>query len=412
MYMKENVQKVFTKEDVDKFIEELNSSVGSKEKVSKLLSIKNLPVLLEYLRRIGVNPELLEYAAIVEFARYRIIRELSYVKTSEECKVTDKGMEYKDWNLTEKMGVDEDGVFHLSSDEYFSMPDENGEVYLMETRKGESKVKRKINKYGIADLEYNVYGGDGWYTEERKKEGEIPYIIIDETDGATYGYTKKVVDFGRPVYINGLKSNFEENYYTYTSLFPRTKVWYDSYYWLADKDISEFSRKLDETDILLEIEREEKSIEEFEGYCSKIEKRILDTKTRLGKIIAFLKTVKQKSPIGNEVASKILEAAKLVKKLEDDTVGEEENKREEVKDSKVNDKKEDLEEKLERLREKSKELKVKLKKLENDERYYNGVIRVVEREITNIPLIGRRILSVASKYKVENDKQNEILFND
>ena len=267
MYMKENVQKVFTKEDVDKFIEELNSSVGSKEKVSKLLSIKNLPVLLEYLRRIGVNPELLEYAAIVEFARYRIIRELSYVKTSEECKVTDKGMEYKDWNLTEKMGVDEDGVFHLSSDEYFSMPDENGEVYLMETRKGESKVKRKINKYGIADLEYNVYGGDGWYTEERKKEGEIPYIIIDETDGATYGYTKKVVDFGRPVYINGLKSNFEENYYTYTSLFPRTKVWYDSYYWLADKDISEFSRKLDETDILLEIEREEKSIEEFEGYC-------------------------------------------------------------------------------------------------------------------------------------------------
>lgn len=412
MYMKENVQKDFTNEEIDKFIEDLNNAVGSKEKVNELLGIKNLPIFIAYLRRIGVKTELLEYAAVVDLTRLKVMREFVHAKSPDDCKVTDKGIEYKGWNVTEKIEVDENGVFRLSDSEYFTMPNEKGEVYLNEDRKEETKVKRKINKYGIADLEYYVYGSDGWYTEERKMDGEIPYILIDETDGATYGYTKKVVDFGQPVFVNGVKSNFEENYYTYTSLFPRSKVWYDSYYWLADKDISEFSKRLDDMDILYEIEREESNISEYERYCTKRESRITERKIKLGKLIAFLKTIKAKSPVGNEVATKILDSAKTVKRSECDKVSGGEDKKEEGKKINQKDREETLQEKLERLRKKSEELRMRLKKLDADEEYYNKVIGIIEKEITDIPLIGRRILSVANKYKVNCDQTDEISFDD
>ena len=406
--MKAEVRKEFTEEEIKGFMNDLAKATGSYEKIKKVLSDENLPLLLSYLRKIGVNSTLLEYAGVVELTRKNMIRVLSNASTNG-LSITEDGIRcIASGDQETSLYVTEGGRLNIFYGRYFTMPDENGNVNLMEKRKNKDVSERKINKYGIVDLQNEWYSGDGWYIEERKFNGDIPVISVDADDGSSYGYRKEYVDFGEVLFDSATDSpSFEENYNRYTSLFPRTKVWYDSYYWLDDKDISEFSKTLDDENLKKEIEDTERVIYYLNKSIRIKKESIGEYKTKIEQFVAYLNNIKRKTPIGKDVIDEILNSAREVEKTESLNIEDEEQK-EEIKQ----DEKSDLQEMLRARKEEVKRLSKKLDVLTENNRYYRNVVSVLEKGIREIPLIGKRLTERAKRYDTKNVKKEDKTLED
>ena len=82
--MENKIKTTFTNEEINEYIAELNNAIGNKRKINKLLDLSHLPILVAYLRKIGVNEKLLSLAAVVEFTR-REMKEILSDKTLIQC---------------------------------------------------------------------------------------------------------------------------------------------------------------------------------------------------------------------------------------------------------------------------------------------------------------------------------------
>ena len=85
--MDEEIKLAFTEEEVDEYINDLQNAVGNKEKVDELLNLEHLPILVAYLRRIGMPEEYLEYAGVVDLTRFKM-RDVLSCKSFKFCTVS------------------------------------------------------------------------------------------------------------------------------------------------------------------------------------------------------------------------------------------------------------------------------------------------------------------------------------
>ena len=94
--MEETIKVQFTKEEIDEFINNLQSSIGDAKKVKELLHVKSLPILIAYLEEIRTPEDILDKAGAVEAIRIRMIEILTDARY-KNCVVSDTGIEY-DYN--------------------------------------------------------------------------------------------------------------------------------------------------------------------------------------------------------------------------------------------------------------------------------------------------------------------------
>ena len=274
--MEETIKVQFTKEEIDEFINNLQSSIGDVKKVKELLHVKSLPILIAYLEEIGTPENVLDKAGAVEAIRIRMIEILTDARY-KNCVVSDTGIEY-DYNYNkgfyrrEKLGLDENNVFRLSKDKYFKNSEEyESIIYLMNDMEnafnprieiGEANCGRSIGHYmGVLGVKH-----------ERKMINGIPYVEIKEQlmDGSIE--YRKVVDVGLPFFSDNHDSTFEENYKMYTLLFPNIKDWYDKYFiWdYRHNDNRTVKEKSDDIDRVVTLEKLYKIDLEIFGLQSNI----------------------------------------------------------------------------------------------------------------------------------------------
>ena len=232
------------------YIKILKNAIGNESKITEVLSISKTSDLQQYLISLGLNPELTELAAVVEITRDALSNILKY----SDCQITDTGITYNKGN---SLRIEKDGRFYLSDTSYFTKTKDTDEVifYQQGSIVHETHI---INIYGA--VVYHETAGvspfAGEYSDaERTLLDVFPMIIAESTDGASYGFSDRSIDFGHPVYLTSKKSEFQENYYTFGSRYPKLKEWYDSYFPMRGKDEFECTSILNEKQHQLDIER-------------------------------------------------------------------------------------------------------------------------------------------------------------
>lgn len=389
--MERKEKRIYTEDEVKRYVELLQDAKNDPKKIEEVLSFENTGLFQVYLMRIGVNPELTEYAAVVERARRKVKKILEH---SKECSVTENGITYH--NYADKRFYAEDGKLYLEEGTFVTLPDENGKVKIVSPSNISSYVAI-INRFGVLEGEY-THGGPGFsgeYTEfERKIDGFVPIAHYEDTDGASYGISKNVADYGNPADCMDQSRTLKENYELYTRLYPRLGQWYEFYF-------SRYNMNLDEVSDFLVGKQEElecKQIEyEINRYLNEVCKNNHDTiklKDRLRRMIGFIKSVREKSPVGKKVADKIL--AKVNEELGKDREDEEVKEGDTTEQEKTLTKKEATEKRLEKAKAQALNSHKKLKR-------YRRAVCAIEVELERIPLIGRSISKAAKRYEPTED---------
>lgn len=384
-------KRVYTDDEIKRYIELLQDAKKDSQKIEEVLSFENTGLFQAYLIKIGVSPELTEYAAVVERARRKVKKIL---ENSKECDVTENGITYKD--LTERRFYAEDGKLYFEEGTFVTLPDENGKLKIVSPSNILSYVA-VINRFGVLEGEY-TRGGPGFsgeYSEfERKLDSSIPIAHYEETDGASYGISKDVVDYGNPADCMDQSRTLKDNYELYTRLYPRLGQWYEYYF-------SRYKMNLDEVSDFLIGKQEElecKPIEyEINKYLNQVCKDNHDTvelKCKLRRMVGFIKSVREKSLVGKKVADRIL--AKVSEELKKERE-DEESKEDDITDQeKTLTKKEAAEKRLEKAKKRALNSHKKLKR-------YRRAVSAIEIELERIPLIGRSINRAAKRYEPKED---------
>lgn len=232
-----------TKEEIESYIEELQSSVGDANKVEKAL--ENQKMLIAYLTQIGVKPSWLERAAVVEITKQKmkdILLKGKYVKVSE------KGIEYG----KSEMAVT-DGVFRIydadSSEEYikfeeaelsenpnkdgeerFEKAAQNDEFIMFSESNSSGKLEKVIDRNGVVQLEKS-YVRDIWgllpketYVRE-KASRKIRVTEISEIEGEAIVNHSKGEDFGNAITAKPI-ANIDA--VEMLAKYPNYRTWFES----------------------------------------------------------------------------------------------------------------------------------------------------------------------------------------
>lgn len=383
--MKKGSIRNHTKEEVQEYVKLLREAFKDKSKVNEALSYENTSLLQSYLFNMGVNPELLEYAAVVEYVREDLRKVLT---EAEKCNITEKGIDSIFYSYSKEgsqIKAEVNGGILSSRNARVNNPKENGEVVITELI---SNIV--INKFGA--VEYNGYVGmfAGEYSERsRKQEHGKPIAVVEASDGATYGYERKLEDFGNPLDPSNQERDFKENYELFGGLYPRLQKWYEYYFPIYNKSIEEYSDMLKDNMLDIEIKELEAEIKFYQkGYLENVA-QITKKSFKVGKMVGFVKSVKDKSPIGKKVAEKVLDKVRKIEKPQKDKEAAEEAIPEcETKEQK----KARLQRKLERLKE-------KCNYSSRQKSYLNRVIQTIEQELDKIPLIGGAVNKAAENYR-------------
>lgn len=253
--MENNIKITFTNEEVDEYINELNAAKGNERKINKLLDLKHLPILVAYLRRIGVDEELLSLAAVVEFTRMKMRNVLTSPGT-KEWNVTDTGVDfiqYGKYPHPEIIGVDE-GTFWLGNEKLFGRKYREvfGELwpvdaymYLKRKMYDSKDPDRAISKHGFAFLRFKYVGDFCVRDQIFEDENGVKYFSTTRSDTGMSPFTVKRVYAGEPIEMQETENTLKDNYEIYTALFPKYKKWLDKRYLGGKNDLDEKVRIID-----------------------------------------------------------------------------------------------------------------------------------------------------------------------
>lgn len=372
------------------YIELLKSAIGDESKISEVLSISNTSELQQYLISLGLDPKLTELAAVVEITR----DSLSNILKNPDCEITDTGITYNKGN---SLRIEKDGKFYLSDTSYFAKSKDADEVifYQQGSIVHETHI---INRYGA--VVYHETAGvspfAGEYSDaERTISDGFPMIVTESTDGATYGFSDKSIDFGHPIYPNSKKSEFQENYYTFGSRYPKLKEWYDSYFPMHGKDEFECTAILNEKQHQLDIEKLNLEISDHHRFLRDVNLSNAEKQEKLDKLLEYIKKLGKRTPIGKSVADKILGN---LSKIEPPAKTRPEDQAPAINDSNMVDgRKETTLEKKQRLENNLARLKQEFSEAKGQSYYLKKQIETIQQELSKIPLIGGTLSRKASK---------------
>ena len=291
--MVKQIKTKFTKEEIDEFIDSLQNSIGDEKKVKELLHVRSLPIIIAYLKEIGLPEDILSRPSAVEASRIRMIEIFTSPK-NKNCVVSDTGIEYdcdynKGYYRKEKFGLDENNYFRLSKDKYFKFKGSRWKkLYIMNDMETAYDPKIEIRDWDSGrNIDYNM-GVLGVKTKSKVIEG-IPYVEIQSylLDGSVE--YKKVVDTGLPFFSGNQDSTFEENYEIYTALFPNLKMWYDKCFFkdYRNEDKRTIKEKSDDIDRVITLERLYKINLDIFGLQSDIMSGISNYKNNREKVLGI-----------------------------------------------------------------------------------------------------------------------------
>lgn len=327
--MAERIETNFTKEDVNEYVKKLQAAIGNKDKVFELLNLEHLPIFVAYLKSIGVSNELLEFAGVVEFTRFKMRDVLS----NKKCTISDRGVEFEgEWNsITGKkekslIGIDDKGVFRLDNNSYFEFVKWRNNVFIRNDSSSRPNCYEGINAYGAAYLRcYDT----GYYSvfEERTNIDGIPYYRRVSSDGIGFEDERKTIDIGQPVYNGEFENTFAENYRMYVTLFPRLKEWYEIQYGVNKNNVDEYSKNIEVAQVRDKINGLDLEFNTIKNllYRNKLVYTTLTSK--IDSLINCLKGINPEHEDGKRFVSEILSYAEKVREdnKESSLEGKEEN---------------------------------------------------------------------------------------
>lgn len=385
------------------YMELLKSAIGNESKITEVLSISKTSELQQYLISLGLNPELTELAAVVEITRDG----LSNILRNPDCEITDTGITY---NKENSLRVEKNGRFYLSDTSYFAKSKDTDEVifYQYGSIVHETHI---INNYG-AVIYHETAGVSpfaGEYSDaERTISDGFPMVITESTDGASYGFSDRSVDFGHPIYPTSKKSEFQENYYTFGSRYPKLKEWYDSYFPMRGKDEFECTSVLNEKQHQLDIEKLNLEISDHHRFLRDVNLSNTENQKKLDKLLEYIKKLGKRTPIGKSVADKILRS---LSKIESPAKTRPEDRAPAINDSTMVDgRKETTLEKKQRLENNLARLKQEYSEAKGQSYYLKKQIDTIQQELSQIPLIGGSLSRKASK--ISKTKSSKSTYED
>lgn len=309
----------FTEDEINEFIAELNSSIGNKRKVDKLLDLNHLPILVAYLRKIGMDEKLLSLAAVVEFTRYKM-REVLSDKTLKQCKVTDTGVVFeknKENSKVEKIGVDKLNLFCLGEHEFFGKQDmsENTERYPIWPKEQYVYLQRRIYDYQNPD---RAISNSGWAFGRRNNFGSL-YLIDEinrENDGLIYYTTAEIgtdnelitrsrIYAGEAIDVKENENTFRENYEMYCTLFPKYRGWLNNWCLRGVENLDEVVRITDTAIYKERIEKLTNSNLMLQGKVNRELETYKMNKQNLDELMKCLKGYDFKTSEGKRVLDEI-----------------------------------------------------------------------------------------------------------
>lgn len=239
--MAKDIKVNFTEEEIVEYINELNGAKGNNRKINKLLDLSHLPILVAYLRKIGVSEELLSLAAVVEFTRYKM-KDVLTSPSIKEWKVTDTGIEFEKHDKfphPEKVGVDSENTFWLGNDKFFGRRYKeiegmkwpvNSYMYLKRKMYYYRDIDRPINRWGFAFCRFYYNGEYSIHDRIIRQENGITYYQTNMTDVGGSEFESKRLYAGEPIDLPETENTLKENYEMYSTLFPKYKEWLDAEY--------------------------------------------------------------------------------------------------------------------------------------------------------------------------------------
>ena len=317
--MENKIKTTFTNEEINEYIAELNNAIGNKRKINKLLDLSHLPILVAYLRKIGVNEKLLSLAAVVEFTR-REMKEILSDKTLRQCEITDSGVFFEKDEINSKpemIGINKMGVLCLGNERYFGKQDVTEEydesrlwpveryVRLQRRCGCVTDPNRSISNSGWA-LCRMAHIGDFYLIDDvaRGKDGLIYYTtLINDIDGETY-YNSRIYA-GEAIDVEENENTFREHYEMYTTLFPKYRGWLNNWYLRGVENLNDVVKRTDSEIFRERIEKFSKG--KISLKCdieSEIEK-YSDNKRRLDELLGFLSRYKCVSEEGKRVVEDV-----------------------------------------------------------------------------------------------------------
>lgn len=182
---------LITEEKMNNYIERMNSVRGNESAIKELLADRE--TYAEYLKYIGVSPELYENPAVIE-GSIEVLEEKLMSGIAEATRV---GVDCQKYIFGDK-----DGDFYIGSDEYFREADGKVNkiadlIYLYE--------RTEYNKFGLA-LEYHERGMDHDYIDYVREKGSYSYDTYDGIATEDTGISK---DSGNP--FKFIKMSEEKN---------------------------------------------------------------------------------------------------------------------------------------------------------------------------------------------------------
>lgn len=205
---------LITEEKMNNYIERMNSVRGNESAIKELLADRE--TYAEYLKYIGVSPELYENPAVIE-GSIEVLEEKLMSGIAEATRV---GVDCKKYIFGNK-----DGKFYIDSDEYFREAD--GKVnkiadstYLYE--------RTEYNKFGLA-LEYHQRGMDHDYIDYIRKKGSYSYETYDGIATEDVGVND---DSGNPFKFRKMSETDKpaKYYEMYASMYPRLGQWMRTFF--------------------------------------------------------------------------------------------------------------------------------------------------------------------------------------
>lgn len=393
--MESKIKTNFTEEEISEYIKELNSAIGNKRKVNKVLDLYHLPILVAYLRKIGVSEELLSLAAVAEFTRYKM-REVLTDPNMNKCEVLDTGVEFERkarFPHLEKIGVDEGNVFRLGNEKYFGRKcrEIDGEewpvdayIYLKRKMYFHRDPDRPINRCGFAFNRF--YFSHDFEVQDKIEEGEngIQYFLTEKYVEDFGYYTEKRIYAGEAVNIDGIEyeNTLRENYDIYTALFPKYKEWLDAGY-ISEKSTLENSIRVTDSEIYRERIKKYNNINPL--VKAKVEKEISKyqvNKDKLDSLVEFLDGYICKTEEGVAVIEEILNTALTAKTIDLDEHRLEDSSEKDLDVSKLEY--EELKRRAEMLVKENDDLEELLESLRDVNEFNERLIKLIEEKIRNI----------------------------